>query len=250
MFLYVVRMIALSAGFHRYFSHRTYKTSRVFQFLLACVGTCAVQGGPLWWASHHRWHHKYADTDRDTHSPITKGFWWSHVGWISAPQFRETKSQLIPDLMKYPELRFIDRFYILPPIVLAFSLLTFGFTLNRYLAFNTSAFEMLAWGFFVSTVLLYHGTFIVNSFGHMFGRRRFPTKDESRNNLVIALLTMGEGWHNNHHYCSSSERQGFYWWEVDISHYVLRILSWFGVVWDLREPTTIKKVTDQSYDSM
>jgi stearoyl-CoA desaturase (delta-9 desaturase) len=235
--LYVVRSIGITAGYHRYFSHRTYGTSRFFQFILALLGTSAAQQGPMWWAAHHRYHHKFSDTDEDVHSPSVQGLWWSHMGWILAEENQRTRYELVPDLMKFPELRFLDRFYLLPPIALAISIWITGRILEVYSPeLGTSGFQLLVWGFFVGTVLLYHATFSVNSLTHIFGRRRFQTKDNSRNFWPVALLTMGEGWHNNHHYCPSSERHGFRWWEIDVSHYVLRVLSWMRVVWDLRTP--------------
>ncbi|MEK6279069.1 MAG: acyl-CoA desaturase [Acidobacteriota bacterium] len=235
--LYVVRMIGITVGFHRYFSHRTYKTSRTFQLLLAVLGTTAAQQGPLWWAAHHRDHHRFADTKNDPHSPSMQGFWWSHVGWILAPQNQKTNYKLVPDLIKFPELRFLNKFYLLPPVLLAVSLYILGTVLNRYSpSLGTSGFQLVVWGFFVSTVLLYHGTFSVNSLTHMFGRRRFQTNDDSRNSWLIAVITLGEGWHNNHHFCPSSERQGFRWWEIDVSHYVLQLLGWMRIVWELRAP--------------
>ncbi|HEY6186855.1 MAG TPA: acyl-CoA desaturase [Pyrinomonadaceae bacterium] len=235
--LYIIRMFGITAGYHRYFSHGSYKTSRVFQFVLAWLGASAAQQGPLWWASHHRHHHKYSDTDNDVHSPLTQGFWWSHMGWLLSPGFHETKHKMVPDLAKYPELRFINRFYLLPPITLAISVWALGAMLEHYFSgLGTTGFQMLVWGFFISTVVLYHGTFTVNSLAHMIGRRRFETGDGSRNSAFVALITLGEGWHNNHHYFPSSERQGFYWWEIDVAHYVLRLLSWLGIVWDLKSP--------------
>jgi stearoyl-CoA desaturase (delta-9 desaturase) len=235
--LYIIRMFGITAGYHRYFSHRTYKTSRFFQFALACLGASAAQQGPLWWASHHRHHHKYSDTEQDVHSPVTQGFWWSHMGWVLSPGFHETNYKMVPDLLKYPELRFINRFYLLPPIILALLVWALGATLEQYFTgLGTSGFQMLVWGFFISTVVLYHGTFTVNSLAHVIGRRRFDTGDDSKNSALVALITLGEGWHNNHHYYPASERQGFYWWEFDISHYVLRLLSWLGIVWDLKSP--------------
>lgn len=235
--LYVVRAIAITAGYHRYFSHRTYKTSRFFQFVLALVATSAAQQGPLWWAAHHRNHHKYSDTEMDVHSPVRHGFWYSHIGWILAPQNKKTNYKLVPDLVKYPELRFLNRFYVLPPIALAVATWSLGVMLRNYFPqLGTSGFQLLVWGFFLSTVLLYHGTFSVNSLAHLIGRRRFQTKDDSRNSVFVAIITMGEGWHNNHHYYPSSERQGFYWWEIDVSHYVLRVLSCMRIVWDLQSP--------------
>src|SRR5258705_2404126 len=235
--LYVVRMFAITAGFHRFFSHRTYQTGRVFQFLLAFTGTTAYQKGPLWWSSHHRRHHLHADTEEDLHSPLTRTLWRSHVGWFLSRDSEATDRKLITNLMKDRDLRFLDRFYTLPPILLAVSTFLLGAGLERYApGLGTSGSQMLVWGFFISTVLLYHGTFTVNSLAHIFGKRRFATADNSRNNLFVALITLGEGWHNNHHYYQTSERQGFYWWEIDVSHYSLRVLSWLGIVWYLLTP--------------
>ena len=235
--LYLLRTFGITAGYHRYFSHRTYQTSRWFQFLLALLGTSAAQQGPLWWAAHHRYHHKFSDTHDDVHSPSIQGFWWAHVGWILAPENHKPKYDMVRDLTRFPELLFLDKFYVLPPLALAVSLWVSGIVLTSYLpALKTSGFQLLVWGFFVGTVLLYHSTFSVNSLTHIFGRRRFETKDNSRNCWPIALITMGEGWHNNHHFYPSSERHGFRWWEIDISHYVLRLLCWMRIVWDLRSP--------------
>jgi stearoyl-CoA desaturase (delta-9 desaturase) len=235
--LYVVRMFAITAGFHRLLAHRTYRSGRIFQFVLAFIGTAAYQKGPLWWSAHHRRHHLHADTEDDLHSPLAHTLWRSHVGWFLSRDSQATEWKLIPNLMKYRDLRLLDRFYSVPPILLAVSMFLLGAALQRYApGLGTSAWQMLVWGFFISTVMLYHGTFTVNSLAHVFGKRRFATTDGSRNNLFVALITLGEGWHNNHHYYPSSERQGFYWWEIDISHYTLRALSWLGLVWDLRAP--------------
>ncbi len=235
--LYVVRMFAITAGFHRLFSHRSYRTGRLFQFLLAFVGTASYQKGPLWWSAHHRRHHLRVETEEDLHSPVVRSVWQSHVGWFLARESQATDVRLISNLLKYGELRWLDKFYVLPPLMLAASTFLLGALLGRYFpGSGCSGWQMLVWGFFVSTVLLYHGTFTVNSVAHLFGSRRFETADNSRNNLLVALITLGEGWHNNHHHYPSSERQGLYWWEIDISHYALRALSWAGVVRDLREP--------------
>jgi stearoyl-CoA desaturase (delta-9 desaturase) len=235
--LYVVRMFAITAGFHRFFSHRTYKTGRIFQFLLAFTGTAAYQKGPLWWSAHHRRHHLNADTENDLHSPQTHTFWQSHVGWFLTRDSQTTQVKYISNLLKYRDLRFLDKYYSVPPVLLAVSMFLLGAALERYApGLGTSSWQMLVWGFFISTVLLYHGTFTVNSLAHIFGSRRYATADNSRNNLFVALITLGEGWHNNHHHYPSSERQGFYWWELDVSHYTLRALSWLGIVWDLRAP--------------
>jgi stearoyl-CoA desaturase (delta-9 desaturase) len=233
--LYIVRMFAITAGFHRLFSHRTYKTGRIFQFIMAFTGTAAYQKGPLWWSSHHRRHHLHADTERDLHSPLTRTLWRSHVGWFLSRDSRATDFKLIPNLLKHRDLRWLDSYYSVPPLLLALATYLLGSVLERYApGLGTTGWQMLIWGFFISTVLLYHGTFTVNSLAHIFGSRRFETADNSRNNFLVALITLGEGWHNNHHHYPSAERQGLYWWELDVSHYTLRFLSWFGLVWDLR----------------
>jgi stearoyl-CoA desaturase (delta-9 desaturase) len=235
--LYVARMFAITAGFHRLFAHRTYRTGRVFQFLLAFAGTAAYQKGPLWWAAHHRRHHLLADTDDDLHSPTTRTLWRAHAGWFLCRDSLKADESLVPNLVKYRDLRLMDRYYAVPPLLLAAGTYLLGSLLERFApGLGTSGWQMLAWGFFVSTVLLYHGTFTVNSLAHLFGSRRFETGDNSRNNLFVALITLGEGWHNNHHHYPSSERQGFYWWEIDISHYTLCALARLGVVRDLRTP--------------
>jgi stearoyl-CoA desaturase (delta-9 desaturase) len=222
--LYIIRMFALTAGYHRYFAHRAFKTSRFFQFVLAVVGTTAVQKGPLWWASHHRRHHKFTDQEGDLHSPVTDGFWWSHIGWVISRKYNPTDWPAIRDFARYPELRWINKYHLIPAITLA------------VLCFLLGGWLWLVWGFFVSTVALYHGTFSVNSLAHMWGSRRYATGDDSRNNFLIALWTGGEGWHNNHHHYMASVKQGFYWWEIDFSYYALKMMSWVRLVWDLRLP--------------
>jgi stearoyl-CoA desaturase (delta-9 desaturase) len=224
--MYFARMVIVTAAYHRYFSHRSFKTSRWFQFLLAIAAQTSGQKGVLWWASHHRWHHKYSDQPNDVHSAKRKGFWYAHVGWILRPSWDKTDRKAIGDLTKYPELRFLDRGSVsqLPTVALALACLLLG------------GWHGLVWGFFVSTVLLWHGTFSINSLAHLWGRRRFATGDDSRNNLALALITTGEGWHNNHHHYQSSARQGFRWWEIDVTYYVLKLLAAAGLVWDLRRP--------------
>jgi stearoyl-CoA desaturase (delta-9 desaturase) len=222
--LYAVRMFGLTAGYHRYFAHRSYKTSRVFQFLLAFLGTSATQKGPLWWAGHHRAHHKYSDGPRDPHSVRQRGFLWAHLGWILVRRYVETDYARIKDFAAYPELRWLNKWHLIAPVALAVTLALVG------------GWWAFVWGFLVSTTLLWHGTFCVNSLAHLFGRRAYQTEDDSRNSLLIAIFTLGEGWHNNHHHYQASERQGFYWYQLDITHIVLRVLSWVRVVRDLNEP--------------
>jgi stearoyl-CoA desaturase (delta-9 desaturase) len=232
---YAVRMFAITAFYHRYFSHRAFKTSRLLQFLFALLGATAVQRGPLWWASHHRAHHKHSDRDGDTHSPELDGFWWSHVGWIVAHENFKTREDLVPDLMRFPELRFLDRFNTLVPLSLIPLFFGLGWLLEVAApGLGTSGLQMLVWGFFLSTVALYHLTFTINSLAHRFGSRRYETRDNSRNSLLLSLITFGEGWHNNHHYYSSSARQGFRWFELDLSYYGLRIMAALGLIWSLR----------------
>lgn len=233
--LYAVRMFAITGFYHRYFSHRTFRTSRGVQFVAALVGASCVQRGPLWWAAHHRHHHRHADTAHDPHSPKVHGFWRSHAGWFLTRRGFRTNWERIPDLAKYPELRWLDRFDTLVPVALAAGLYAFGAWLDAtWPGLGTSGAQMLVWGFFVSTVVLFHATVTINSLAHRFGTRRFPTRDDSRNNLWLALLTFGEGWHNNHHFFPGSARQGFRWWEVDLTWYGLRLMALLGLVRDLK----------------
>jgi stearoyl-CoA desaturase (delta-9 desaturase) len=235
VFLYVVRMFAITGFYHRYFSHRAFRASRAVQFLFAAIGASSVQRGPLWWAAHHRNHHRHADDELDPHSPVRRGFLWSHVGWFLTPRGFRTDWSMIRDLARYPELRLLDRFDILMPVALAFALYAFG----RYLSIaqpwlGTSALQLVVWGFCISTVALFHATFMINSLAHRFGTRRFGTRDDSRNNWLLALITFGEGWHNNHHRFPGAARQGLKWWEFDMTYYGLSLLSWLGLVHDLR----------------
>jgi stearoyl-CoA desaturase (delta-9 desaturase) len=237
MLLYFVRMFGITGGYHRYFSHRSYKTSRWFQFVLGWLGASAAQKGPLWWAAHHRHHHRHSDTPEDLHSPKVDGLWWSHVGWVLSPQYLDTDEDAVRDLAKFPELRWLNENHHIAPVSLGVLVFFFGVACATWVpSWGTNGFQMLVWGFFVSTVLVYHATFCINSFTHLIGNRRFKTTDDSRNSLPLALITMGEGWHNNHHRYPGSEQQGFYWWEIDLSHYTLKVLSWLGIVWDIRKP--------------
>ena len=234
--LYFIRMFGITGFYHRYFSHNSFKTNRFWQFMFAVIGNSSVQRGPLWWAAHHRHHHRYADTDKDIHSPSRHGFIWSHMGWLTSPANFPTKMNYVKDWAKFPELRWINRFDIVIPILLAVFLFLGGSILQAYAPqLKTSGPQLLIWGFFISSVALFHGTVTINSFDHMIGTRRYDTPDTSRNNAVLALITLGEGWHNNHHHYAITARQGFYWWEIDITYYLLKILSWLGIVWDLRQ---------------
>lgn len=233
--LYLVRMFALTAFYHRYFSHRAFSTHRVTQFLFALLANTAVQRGPLWWAAHHRHHHRHSDKPEDVHSPVQHGFLRSHLGWFLTRGGFQTRNDQIPDLARYPELRLLDRFNNLVPIALATGTLALGAWLeDAYPELGTSGPQMLVWGFFISTTVLFHASVTINSLAHRFGRRRFQTADNSRNNWWLALLTLGEGWHNNHHRFPGSARQGMCWWEIDLTWYGLKLLERLGLIWDLK----------------
>ncbi|MCH8479728.1 MAG: acyl-CoA desaturase [Wenzhouxiangella sp.] len=231
---YLVRMFAITAFYHRYFAHRSFRVSRPVQFVFAVIGASATQRGPLWWAAHHRHHHKVADRPEDPHAP-RHGFLWSHMGWFLSRRHFATDHSQIPDLQRYPELRWLDRFDLLVPVVFAAALYGLGALLERFApGLGTNGWQLLVWGYFLATVVLIHVTLTINSLAHVWGRRRYATRDDSRNNWFLALLTLGEGWHNNHHHFPGSARQGFYWWEIDISFYVLKLMSWVGLVHDLK----------------
>ena len=180
---------------------------------MAVWGASSVQRGPLWWAAHHRHHHQHSDDEADWHSPTRRGFWFAHMGWFLTKGAFATQAKYIRDLWRFPELRFIDRHDWLVPALLAAGTYALGAILEREApGLGTNGPQMLVWGFFISTVVNYHATYTINSLSHVFGRRRFATRDTSRNNWLLALITLGEGWHNNHHHFSASARQGFYWW--------------------------------------
>ncbi len=222
--LYWLRIFAIGAGYHRYFSHKAYSTSRVFQFVLAFMAQTTTQKSVLWWAAKHRHHHLHSDTEADVHSPRHTGFFYAHLGWIFSRRHDEADLVKVADLARYPELMWLHKFEQAPSIVLA------------VVCFLIAGWPGLVVGFFWSTVAVYHATFCINSLAHVHGRVRYVTGDDSRNNWWLAIVTMGEGWHNNHHAYQSSVRQGFRWWEYDPTYYLLRALSWAGLVWDLKMP--------------
>ncbi|MBI2517949.1 MAG: acyl-CoA desaturase [Opitutae bacterium] len=246
--LYVVRMFAVTGIYHRYFSHKSYSTSRFGQFLLAVWGGTTVQRGALWWAYHHRHHHQHSDDPEDAHSPHVHGFWWSHIGWITSRRNFPTDYSKVKDLAKYPELVFLNRFDVLVPVLFATGL----YFLGRFLGhaapeLHTSGAQLLIWGFFISTTALFHGTASINSFTHLWGKRRFQTTDDSRNSFLLAIICLGEGWHNNHHRYQSSTRSGFYWWEIDPTYYGLKLLSFTGLIWGFKEvPESIYHEAEQN----
>jgi len=240
---YAIRMFGITAFYHRYFSHKTFKTSRIAQFIFAVIGASASQRGPLWWAANHRHHHTFSDKANDIHSPSQKGFLWSHMGWFLCKKHFQTKTDQIQDFLSFPELKWLDRFDVIVPILFAIFTFILGATLN-WLApeLGTSGWQMLVWGFVISTILLFHGTFVINSLAHVLGSKRFKTRDESRNNFFLALITFGEGWHNNHHKFPDSARQGLHWWEVDFSYYGLWVLEKLGIIWDVNKGPTKQQI--------
>ncbi|WP_202740188.1 acyl-CoA desaturase [Acinetobacter sp. 'aerobic (ED)'] len=241
---YLVRMFAITAFFHRYLSHKTFQTSRPVQFIFLLIGTMSAQRGPLWWAAHHRYHHRFTDTAQDPHSS-THGFWYSHIGWFLNEQNVLTRKDAIKDWLKFPEIVWLDRFSLPVVLITAFIIYLLGEWLAvSHPSFGTSGPQLLVWGFVISTVLLIHATLCINSLAHLYGSRDFDTPDNSRNNLFLSILTLGEGWHNNHHYYAGSARQGFFWWQIDMTYYGLKLMSWCGLVWGIKPvPPKIYKKT-------
>lgn len=235
VFSYYLRMFGITGWYHRYFSHRTFKASRFVQFCGAFLGSSATQRGPLWWAAHHRVHHRKSDEPEDPHSRVQHGFFISHMGWFMNRVNFRTRVEEVPDLAKYPELRLLDRIDLIAPVLYATAWFFIGMGLNHWWpSLGTSAGQMLVWGYFISTVALFHGTFTINSLAHMWGSRRYDTTDTSRNNFFLSLITMGEGWHNNHHYYPGTARQGFRWWEFDPTYYILKLMEKMRLISEVR----------------
>jgi len=233
--LYFIRMFFVTGFLHRYFCHRSYSVSRATQFVMALLSLTCLQRGPLWWASVHRHHHAHSDDEEDIHSPGMRGFLWAHIGWLTSARNYPTNYKLVRDFEKYPELRFLNRFDLLGVVILFGGLFLAGTLLQHYAPeLGTSGWQMVIWGGFISTTFLFHGTCAINSFTHMWGTRRYETRDESRNSFLLALVTLGEGWHNNHHRFQRAARAGFYWWEIDITYYLLRLLAAVGIIHNLR----------------
>lgn len=242
--LYFVRLFSIGAFYHRYFSHKTYQTNRFWQFIFALIAASSAQRGPLWWASHHRQHHLCSDEPLDAHSPVQHGFWWSHVGWFLSKKHYHYNPARVKDLSRYPELVFLERYDSLVPTFLFLALGVSGYLLQTfYPALGTTAGQMIVWGFCISTIALFHTTVSINSLSHVFGSQRFNTTDSSRNNFWLAMLTLGEGWHNNHHHYPATARQGFLWWEIDITYYLLKGLEKVGIIWDVKgvPPSVLQK---------
>ena len=241
--LYALRMFALTGFYHRYFAHRAFKTSRLVQFVFATLGASAFHRGPIYWAALHRHHHATSDKEGDAHSPVQRGLLWSHMGWfLSQPRVAPDPAR-VTDLSRYPELRLLERYDVFAPIALAALLFGAGAALEGVPTLRTDRWQLVIWGFFISTLLCFHASLTINSLAHRFGTRRYDTSDDSRNNVWLALLTFGEGWHNNHHRYPGAARQGVFWWEIDITYYGLRALSMLGIVWDLRPlPASARRV--------
>ena len=239
--MYVMRGMGVTAGYHRLLAHRSFKTNRVVQFILALFGSLAVQGGPLWWVAHHREHHAETDTQEDIHSPVTRGMWAAHLGWMMSDEAFNEKGTNSRDLHKFPEIKFLQRHYVW--LIVGQMALLYG--LGAYLGatspeLGTSGPQMLVWGFFVSTVVTWHVTFCVNSVCHRWGGRPYDTGDASTNNVFIGILAFGEGWHNNHHYYANSARHGLRWWQLDVTWYLIKALSWVGLASDLKIPKELR----------
>lgn len=232
---YLVRMFGITAFYHRYFAHHAFEANRFFSFLFAFLGCSAMQKGPLWWAAIHRHHHIYADTEQDIHSPLMQGFFWSHIGWILAYSNKRTRVEYIKDWLRYPELVFLDTYALAVPVIMGVIVFLTGHLCYLYAPeLKTNGLQLFIWGFIVSTVFCSHATFSINSIDHMFGSKRYDLPNTSRNNLLMAVLTLGEGWHNNHHHYPVTARAGFYWWEIDITYYLLNIMSWLRILRNLK----------------
>jgi stearoyl-CoA desaturase (delta-9 desaturase) len=220
-----IRAVGLTLAFHRYFAHRSFQMNRIARFVWAFIGTAAMQKGPLWWAGHHVNHHRYADRDGDPHSPAISGFYYAHIGWF----LNDTKHDRLPltnpvvrDFSKAPEIAWLERCYWAPPLMFGAALFLIG------------GWPWFIWGFAAPTMTLAHATFAINTVNHLWGSRRFETHDDSRNNAVTAFFSAGEGWHNNHHRYQRAARNGFYWWEVDITWYVIRAMAAAGLAWNIQ----------------
>ena len=236
IFFYALRMFGITAFYHRYFSHKTFKTSRAAQFIFAIICAAATQRGPLWWASNHRHHHVHSDKPSDIHSPKQTGFLWSHMGWFLSKKNFKTNFERIQDFAKFPELTWLDRFDVVVPFLFALLTFSIGFFLNVFFpSLGTSGWQMFVWAYVISTIFVFHGTFVINSLAHVIGKPRFKTRDESKNSFILALITFGEGWHNNHHKFPGSARQGLHWWEIDLSYYGLLVLEKLGIIWDINK---------------
>lgn len=234
---FVVRTFGWEAGHHRYFAHRSFKTSRIFQFVLGALGAMSGQRGPLWWAAVHREHHSYADTDKDPHSPLKRGWFFAYLGWLFERPDGQTNYDNVKDWAQFPELVWLNEHHYVFP----YFLLCLTFVLGQWTPlFGWGAgIEAVIWGFCISTALSLQGTHMVNAFAHAqqsgwFTYRNYPTDDRSQNHWLLCIVTLGASWHNNHHRYPVAARAGFRWWELDLTFIALRGLAALGLVWDLR----------------
>ena len=243
LFSYLIRMFAITGFYHRYFSHKTFKTGRIVQFFFGFLGCASTQRGPIWWAAHHRQHHTHSDEPEDTHSPVQYNFWWSHMGWFLCQKNFPTKKRFVRDWLKFKELELLNRYDWIAPLIYASLIAGFGWICGNYFpGLGLTCLQALVWGFFISTVILYHGTFVINSLSHKFGSRPFDTGDQSRNNPWLALITLGEGWHNNHHFYPNTIHQGFRRHEFDPTYWILWCMKKLGLVHSFKElPAHVKK---------
>ena len=230
LFLYwLATGLGISLGYHRLHTHRSYKTSRLVEYFFAVCGTLTLEGGPLFWVATHRVHHQFSDQEGvDPHTPRDGGF-WAHMGWILFGDGHHSDTALMskyaPDLAADPFYRFLNTYHYVPLVGLGLLLLAVG------------GWPFVLWGVFLRVVAGLHATWLVNSATHMWGRRRFNTRDDSRNSWWVAVLTFGEGWHNNHHAHPASARHGLAWYEVDLSWLSLRLMRALGLARDIRVAT-------------
>jgi stearoyl-CoA desaturase (delta-9 desaturase) len=238
--MYVLTGLGVTVGFHRYLTHRSFRTSRPMRAVLGALGSAAVEGPVISWVADHRKHHTFSDEEGDPHSPHVDrrrgwrgalgGLWHAHVGWLFLHTQRGSKERYAPDLLADPVIRWIDRTFVLwvaVGLVLPFGLgLAIGGSVNAGLT-------GLLWGGGVRLLVVHHVTYSINSLCHFFGRQRFATGDESRNLPWLALPSFGESWHNNHHAFPTAARHGLRWWEVDVSGATIRALERMGLVWDV-----------------
>jgi len=242
--LYVIRAFGVTAGYHRLLAHGAYKTNRAVQFGLTLLGSLSTQGAPLWWVSHHRNHHRYTETPRDIHSPTRNGFWYSHIGWMMDKACFEGTASNVKDLLRYPEIKALQRYYPVVLLLQAIAIYALGAWLgSAYPELGTSGPQMLVWALFISTVALWHATFMVNSVCHLWGNQQYNTGDHSTNNWIVATLTLGEGWHNNHHRFSASARHGLRWWQLDCTYLTLRLMQKLRLVRALKLPSDTQMAT-------
>ena len=231
--LYVVGgSLGIGLAYHRLLTHRGYKTYRWLEYFLTLCGTLALEGGPIFWVATHRIHHQHSDKDGDPHTP-REGTYWAHVGWILTGQAMHHDTEIlkryVPDLARDPFHVGLTRWHWVPQVVVGLGLLAFG------------GIPYVLWGVFFRTTFGLHCTWLVNSATHLWGSRRFRTRDDSTNNWWVALLSFGEGWHNNHHAHPVSARHGLAWYEFDFNWIVIRTLRLFGLVWDVK----VAKVTQE-----